>query len=100
MDELELGADEDFDPEDSTVIIPNRKARQNSAAAIAVEVEYVPKKGEAEGAKKKKRLVSVALGTIPGSLTWPSHRQLKPRDEAEGVTQDSGMQLRRSVRGK
>lgn len=47
LDALSLGGD----PDDSTVIIPNRKAREEAAAGT----EYVPKKGEVETAKKKKR---------------------------------------------
>ncbi|KAI0757337.1 P-loop containing nucleoside triphosphate hydrolase protein [Daedaleopsis nitida] len=48
LDELSLGESED--PEDSTVIIPNRKARAVSG------IEYVPGKGEVDiTAKKKKR---------------------------------------------
>lgn len=53
LDELSLG-DNDIDPEDSTVIIPNKKAREE---AMDHGVEYVPGKGEVDPGKKKKRSV-------------------------------------------
>ncbi|OBZ79245.1 Kinesin-like protein KIF20A [Grifola frondosa] len=51
MDELSL----EDDPDDSTVIIPNRKARQEAVAHGGPGVEYVPGKGEVDMTKKRKR---------------------------------------------
>ncbi|RPD81655.1 kinesin-domain-containing protein [Lentinus tigrinus ALCF2SS1-7] len=50
LDELSLG--DEIDPEDSTVIIPNKKAREK---AMGPGMEYVPGKGEVDPGKKKKR---------------------------------------------
>ncbi|KAI0359037.1 kinesin-domain-containing protein [Trametes cingulata] len=47
LDALSLGGD----PDDSTVVIPNRKAREEAMGGL----EYVPKKGETDIGKKKKR---------------------------------------------
>ncbi|KAI0666331.1 P-loop containing nucleoside triphosphate hydrolase protein [Trametes maxima] len=81
LDELSLGGD----PDDSTVIIPNRKAREEAAIGL----EYVPKKGEVDTGKKKKR--KLGKGRI---VTEDEIEDLV----AEG-SQDGGRQLRRSTRG-
>ncbi|EIW64942.1 kinesin-domain-containing protein [Trametes versicolor FP-101664 SS1] len=80
LDALSLGGD----PDDSTVIIPNRKAREEAAAGT----EYVPKKGEVETAKKKKRQLGKG--------------RVMTEDEIESMMaeeQEDGRQLRRSTRG-
>ncbi len=51
LDELSLGED-DIDPDDSTVIVPNKKVREE---AIGPGLVYVPGKGEVDPGKKKKR---------------------------------------------
>ncbi|KAI0639063.1 kinesin-domain-containing protein [Trametes polyzona] len=88
LDALSLGAGAggDVDPDDSTVIIPNRKAREDAAGGL----EYVPKKGEVETAKKKKR--QLGKGRI---LTADEIEEIVAEEES----QESGRQLRRSTRG-
>ncbi|KAL7285775.1 hypothetical protein ACG7TL_000884 [Trametes sanguinea] len=81
LDALSLGGD----PDDSTMIIPNRKAREEAAAGT----EYVPGKGETEAGKKKKR--QLGKGRV---VTEDEIESLV----AEG-SQDGGRQLRRSTRG-
>ncbi|EJF66398.1 kinesin-domain-containing protein [Dichomitus squalens LYAD-421 SS1] len=49
LDSLSLGG------RDSTVIIPNKKARAEAASAAGPGAEYIPQKGEVDVAKKKKR---------------------------------------------
>ncbi len=51
LDHLSLG---DGDPEDSTLIIPNMKARAAAISAAGPGAVYVPQKGEVDGARKKK----------------------------------------------
>ncbi|TFK93524.1 kinesin-domain-containing protein [Polyporus arcularius HHB13444] len=51
LDELSLG-DDDVDPDDSTVIVPNKKVRED---AVGPGLVYVPGKGEVDPGKKKKR---------------------------------------------
>ncbi|KAI8995443.1 P-loop containing nucleoside triphosphate hydrolase protein [Trametes punicea] len=70
------------DPDDSTVIIPNRKVRE------AAGKEYVPQKGEVDTVKKKKR--QLGKGRI---VTEEEIENLV----ADGP-QESGRQLRRSTR--
>ncbi|KAH7915155.1 kinesin-domain-containing protein [Hygrophoropsis aurantiaca] len=41
--------------DDSVIIVPNRKARQVAAAVGGPGIEYVPRKGEVDTVKKKKR---------------------------------------------
>ncbi|KAH9891024.1 kinesin-domain-containing protein [Cubamyces lactineus] len=82
LDELSLGGG---DADDSTVIIPNRKARTEAAGGT----EYVPKGGEVETAKKKKR--QLGKGRV---ITEDEIENMV----AEG-SQDGGRQLRRSTRG-
>ncbi|CDO75878.1 hypothetical protein BN946_scf184672.g11 [Trametes cinnabarina] len=81
LDGLSLGGD----PDDSTVIIPNRKAREQAAAGT----EYIPGKGETETGKKKKRQLGKG--------------RIVTEDEIESLvadgSQDGGRQLRRSTRG-
>ncbi|KAI0768620.1 P-loop containing nucleoside triphosphate hydrolase protein [Trametes elegans] len=82
LDALSLGGG---DPDDSTVIIPNRKVRDDAAGGT----EYVPKKGEVEAFKKKKRQLGKG--------------RVMTEDEIEDMvaegSQDGGRQLRRSTRG-
>ncbi|KAI1797554.1 kinesin-domain-containing protein [Ganoderma leucocontextum] len=52
LDDLSLG---DGDPEGSTLIIPNMKARAAAISAAGPGAVYVPQKGEVDGARKKKR---------------------------------------------
>lgn len=52
LGDLSLG---DGDPEDSTLIIPNMKARAAAISAAGPGSVYVPQKGEVDGARKKKR---------------------------------------------
>ncbi|KAI0336172.1 kinesin-domain-containing protein [Cubamyces sp. BRFM 1775] len=82
LDDLSLGGE---DPDDSTVIIPNRKARAEAAGGT----EYIPKGGEVETAKKKKR--QLGKGRV---ITEDEIENMV----AEG-SQDGGRQLRRSTRG-
>ncbi|KAI0374509.1 kinesin-domain-containing protein [Pilatotrama ljubarskyi] len=81
LDALSLGGD----PDDSTIVIPNRKAREEAAAGT----EYVPKKGETDTGKKKKR--QLGKGRV---VTEDEIESLV----AEG-SQEGGRQLRRSTRG-
>ncbi|KAI0823088.1 P-loop containing nucleoside triphosphate hydrolase protein [Trametes gibbosa] len=83
LDALSLSGDAD----DSTVIIPNRKAREEAAGGL----EYVPRKSEVETAKKKKR----QLGKKAQAVTEDEIESMSP----EG-SQENGQQLRRSTRGK
>ncbi|KAI9068005.1 kinesin-domain-containing protein [Trametes sanguinea] len=82
LDGLSLGGD----PDDSTMIIPNRKAREQAAAGT----EYVPGKGEAEAGKKKKR--QLGKGRV---VTEDEIETLV----AEGSQDGGRQQLRRSTRG-
>lgn len=49
--------DVDEDPSEAAVVIPNKKARQEAVANGGPNVEYVPRKGETDTVKKKKRYV-------------------------------------------
>ncbi|OCH88588.1 kinesin-domain-containing protein, partial [Obba rivulosa] len=64
---------------DSTVIVPNKKARKDAVKNGGPDVEYVPLPGEVETVKKKKRVLK--------------------RDPVESEPVELGRQLRRSVRG-
>lgn len=105
LDELSLGDDDDQDPEDSTVIIPNRKAREGAA-------DYVPCKGEVDpqAGKKKKRSVPTHCQRPACRTEGPLCRNLgknrvlteeEDGNSAAGGSQDTnnGRQLRRSTRG-
>ncbi|KAL6299650.1 P-loop containing nucleoside triphosphate hydrolase protein [Sparassis latifolia] len=81
MDELSLLDKAD----DSTIIIPDKKARKQAVANGGPGVEYVPKPGEADAFKKKKR----QLG---------KHRTVADDELEAMVTEKPQRQLRRSVR--
>ena len=49
LDDLSLGS------RDSTIVIPNKKARAEAISAAGPEAEYVPQKDEIDTGKKKKR---------------------------------------------
>lgn len=58
----------DDDPDDSVVIIPNKKARQEAVKHAGANAEYVPQKGESDTMKKKKRSV-VRMNSSSAKLT-------------------------------
>ncbi|KAI0963139.1 hypothetical protein AcW1_000304 [Taiwanofungus camphoratus] len=75
-------------PRDSTAVVPDARARKQAVAHGGPGVKYVPKDGEVDSAKKRKR----QLGK----------KYLLAEDEMDAVlatsSQETGRQLRRSVR--
>lgn len=53
MEELSLRGS----PDDSIIILPNKKSRREAVRSGGESVEYVPKDGEVDNAPKKKRCV-------------------------------------------
>ena len=75
IDDVNNGDDDAGD--DSVLIIPNKKARQAAIAGLGPDAEYIPRPGEVDHVKKKKRcatgsaLLRIELVGLTGEqATW------------------------------
>ncbi|KAH7927415.1 kinesin-domain-containing protein [Leucogyrophana mollusca] len=93
MADLSILSGDGTGADDSAIIVPNKKARQAAAALGGPSVEYVPRKGEVDTVKKKKRQL-----TSKAVVTEEQMERVVGAVEQRVLRSESGKNIRRMGR--